>query len=77
MSYFGGGGGSGSIVLNGVQSCNFRQNKRRDYTFMNAMDSVYDGRRDNPWNLEMIWIFTNIYTMYNTGEPSEPEISFL
>ena len=38
------------------------------------MDSVYEGRRDNPLSLEVIRIFFfNIYSMYNTGERSEPE----
>ena len=35
---------------------------------------VIDGRRDDPLDLEMIRIISNIFSMYNTGEPSEPEI---
>ena len=57
-------GGGGLWVLpqkmfgwNGVKSCNVRQNKHGNSTFMKAKDSVYDGRRDNPLNLEVIPIF--------------------
>ena len=61
--------------LNGVKSCNFRQYKHGNGTFMKARDSVYDGIRDNPFNVEVIRIFffLNIYTMYNTGERNKPE----
>ena len=69
-----GGGGLGVLPqkyfgLNGVKSCNFRQNKHGNGTFMKARDSVYDGRRGNPLNLD----FSNIYIIYNTGERSETE----
>ena len=63
--------------LNGVKSCNVRQNKPGNGTFIKARYSVYDGRRDNPWNLEVIRIFQIFYTMYNTGEWNEPEFFFI
>ena len=40
---------------------------------MKASDSVYDWRRDNPLNLEVIRFFFLIYTLFNIGERSEPE----
>ena len=43
--------------LNGVKSCNVRQNEHGNGTFIKARYSVYDGRRDNPLNLEVIRIF--------------------
>ena len=67
VSHRGGGGSWGppaeKIGLNDVKSCNFRKNKHGNGTFMNARDSVYDGRRDNPLNLEMIRIF-QIFTLF-------------
>ena len=42
--------------LNGVKSCNFKQNKHGNGTFMKARDSVYEGRRDNSFSLEVIRI---------------------
>ena len=77
MAHWGGGGVLGNLSqiifgLNGVKSCNFRQYEHGNGTFMKARDSVYDGRRDNPLNLELI-LFFYIYTLFNTGERSEPE----
>ena len=48
--------------LNGVKSCNFRQYKHGNGTFMKARDSVYEGGRDNPLNLEVMRIFL-IFTL--------------
>ena len=60
------GGGASSprifLGLNGVKSCSFRHNKYGNGTFMIARDSVYDGSRDNPLNLEVIRIF-QIFTL--------------
>ena len=45
---------------------------------MKARDSVYNGRRDKPLNLEVIRIF-QIFTQYNvcdTGERNEPEKNY-
>ena len=56
--------------FNSVKSCNFRHGNG---TFVKARDSMYDRRRDNPLTLEVIRIFLNIYTLYNTGERSEQE----
>ena len=46
--------------------------KNGNGTFMKARDSVYDGSRDNPLNLEGIRT-SQIFTVCNTGERSEPE----
>ena len=63
--------------LNGVKSCNFRRNKHGNSTFINkARDSVYDGRRDNPFELGGDSNFSNFKTMLNTGERSEPENNY-
>ena len=43
---------------------------------MKARDSVYDGRRDNPFELGGDSDFSNFNTMYNTGERSEPENNY-
>ena len=40
---------------------------------MKARDSVYDGRRDNPFELGCDSDFSNFNTMFNTGERSKPE----
>ena len=42
---------------------------------MKPRDSVHDGRRGNPLNMEMIRIFQT-FTLYNTGERSEPEKNY-
>ena len=63
--------------LNGVKSCNFRRNKHGNSTFINkARDSVYDGRRDNPFELGGDSDFSNFNTMFNTDERSEPENNY-
>ena len=61
------------VGLNGVKSCNLRQNKYGNDIFMKARDSVHDRRRGHPLNLEMIRIFKHLHYIYNTGERSEPE----
>ena len=76
-----GGGGSWGppqkfFCLNCVKSCNFRQNKHGNDIFMKPRDSVHDGRRGNPLNMEMIRIFQTFYIIYNTGERSEPEKNY-
>ena len=38
-----------------------------------ARDSVYDGRRDNPFEIGGDSDFSNFNTMFNTGIRSEPE----
>ena len=43
---------------------------------MKDRDSVYDGRRDNPFELGGDSDFSNFNTMYNTGERSEPENNY-
>ena len=43
---------------------------------MKARDSVYDGRRDNPFELVGDSDFSNFNTMFNTGERSEPENNY-
>ena len=66
-----------NFCLNGVKSCNIRRNKRGNSTFINkARDSVYDGRRDNPFELGGDSDFSNFNTMFNTGERSEPENNY-
>ena len=42
---------------------------------MKARDRVYEDLGEGTWNLEVIGIFkfSNIYSMYDTGERSEPE----
>ena len=56
------------FCFNGVKSCNFRQNIHGNRTFMKVRDSVYGRRRDNPFGLGRDSGFSNIYTMFNTGE---------
>ena len=40
---------------------------------MKTKDRVYDDLEEGTWKLEVIRIFSNIYSMNNTGERSEPE----
>ena len=54
----------------------FRQNKHRNGTCVKACDSVHDGWTDNHFELGSDSNFSNIYTMYNTGERSEPEKNY-
>ena len=63
ISHLRGGGYLGVLPhkifgLNCVKSYYFRQNKHENGTFMEARDSVYDGRRANPFlNFEVKRIF--------------------
>ena len=61
--------------LDGVKSCNLRQNKHGNDTFIKDRGTVtvYDGRRGYPLNLEVIRIFQIFTLLYDTGERSEPE----
>ena len=53
-----------------------RQNKHRNGTFVKACDSVHDWWTDNHFELGSDSNFSNIYTMYNTGERNEPEKNY-
>ena len=53
-----------------------RQNKHRNGTCVKACDSVHDGWTDNHFELASDSNFSNIYTMYYTGERSEPEKNY-
>ena len=63
--------------LNGLKSCNFRQYKHRNGTFMKTRDSVYDGRRVNPLNVEVIRIFQIfiLYVWYWRAERARKKLS--
>ena len=57
--------------LNGVKSCNFRQYRHGNGTFMKARDSMYEGKRE-PFELGsdsdfFFFFFFDIYTMYKNN----------
>ena len=73
------GGGSGGpppekkFCLNGVKSCNFRQNKHGNGTFIKARGNCVWQEKGLPFEFGSDSDFSNIYNMYDTGERSEPE----
>ena len=58
---------------NGVKSYNVRQINMEIALSWKQGIFVYDGRRDNPFELGGDSDFSNFNTMFNTGERSEPE----
>ena len=59
--------------INGVKSCNFRQNKHGNGTFIKARGNCVWREKGLPFEFGSDSDFSNIYTMYDTGERSEPE----
>ena len=62
------------LIFNGVKSCNFRQNKHMEKsTFMKQGIVCMSRKGITVFELGSDSDFSNIYTMYNTSERSEPE----